>query len=60
MAGRKPEPADAPRAFLVKTGLSYDGDRRAEPGDIVTDIPTYAQGWLLEQGHIALPDTKEA
>jgi hypothetical protein len=41
----------------VKTGLDYQPkgrgpERRAEPGDVVDDLPTKSVSWLLEQGHI--------
>lgn len=35
--------------FKVVTGIEYDG-KRAEPGDIVDDIPTKSVTWLVEQG----------
>jgi hypothetical protein len=37
--------------YQVITGVSYAG-KRAEPGDIVTDIPAESRDWLLEQGII--------
>lgn len=41
--------------YRVLTGLDYPvkGEyKRAEPGDIVDDIPEKSIGWLLRQGHI--------
>jgi len=38
-------------AYRVVTGLNYK-DKRAEPGDIVTDLPARSTKWLLDQGHI--------
>ncbi|HZT61007.1 MAG TPA: hypothetical protein VFA21_20550 [Pyrinomonadaceae bacterium] len=42
--------------YIVKTGMNYDygdNERRAEPGDVVDDLPAESVPWLLEQGHIA-------
>lgn len=41
--------------YRVLTGLNYPGadeHRRAEPGEIVDDLPKKSVGWLLEDGHI--------
>jgi hypothetical protein len=38
--------------YRVLTGLSFPPDRRAEPGEIVDDIPSTSIKWLLAQGHI--------
>jgi len=38
-------------SYEVLTGLNY-GDRRAEGGEIISDLPASSIGWLLEQGHI--------
>lgn len=38
--------------YRVLTGLDYPPDKRAEVGDIVTDIPKPSVAWLIEQGHI--------
>ena len=36
-------------------------ERRAEPGDVVTDLPAQSIAWLLEQGHIEpLTDLEDA
>jgi hypothetical protein len=40
-------------AYRVLTGMDYAG-KRAEPGEIVTDLPTKSIPWLKEQGHIEL------
>lgn len=39
-------------AYRVLVGLSYPPDRRAEPGDVVDDIPPQSLGWLKHQGFI--------
>lgn len=41
--------------YLVKNGLDYSAKgepKRAEPGDVVDDLPAKSVGWLLKQGHI--------
>lgn len=38
--------------YKILVGLNYPPDKRAEPGDIVDDIPKRSIPWLLEQGHI--------
>jgi len=39
--------------YRVLIGLNYPpGDKRAEPGDIVDDIPPGSLGWLLDGGII--------
>lgn len=35
--------------YRVNVGIDYAG-KRAEPGDLVDDIPTRSVKWLLEQG----------
>lgn len=43
------------KAFEVVTGLDYPvkgKERRAEPGDVVTDLPATSIEWLLDGGHI--------
>lgn len=45
----------ADEAYTVKVGINYPtskGEVRAEPGDVVTDIPSRSVGWLLECGAI--------
>lgn len=42
--------------YKVNVGLSYVAggeERRAEPGDVATDIPAESVGWLLAGGHIS-------
>lgn len=46
-------------AYLVKVGLNYPPDKRAEPGDIVTDLPGESLSWLIEQGYIELHKVAE-
>lgn len=41
------------KRYRVLRGLSYKG-KRAEPGDIVTDLPVKSMRWLLAQGHVEL------
>lgn len=51
------------QAYLVLVGLNYPPDRRAEPGDIVTDLPAASVPHELEAGHItpvATPAEEEA
>lgn len=41
--------------YRVLTGMDYPttkGNKRAEPGDVVDDLPRKSVGWLLSQGHI--------
>ncbi|HEX6969859.1 MAG TPA: hypothetical protein VF174_13765 [Micromonosporaceae bacterium] len=41
--------------YRVLTGMNYEVkgvEKRAEPGDTVTDLPAKSIPWLLEQGHI--------
>lgn len=45
------------QSWQVHTGLDYVSAvtgvaRRAEPGDVVDDLPPASTGWLYEQGHI--------
>jgi hypothetical protein len=54
---RTPAPADPPKAYEVLVGLNYPPDnKRAEPGDVVSDLPTESISWLLAQGVIALQE----
>lgn len=46
-------------SYEVLTGLDY-GDRRAEAGDVVSDIPAESIEWLLEQGHIKRVEESES
>lgn len=39
-------------AYRVLVGLNYPPDRRAEPGDVVEDLPGKSIKWLTEQGYI--------
>jgi hypothetical protein len=58
MAGiRKPEPAEAPKAYVLTVGMNYpsavsDTEVRAEEGDTVTDLPAHAIKGLLDAGYI--------
>lgn len=40
--------------YRVNVGINYPPDRRAEPGDVVDDIPGSSVAWLLEDGVIEL------
>lgn len=45
----------ARKAYRALVGINYpgrSGEKRAEPGDVVRDIPESAVAWLLDQGHI--------
>jgi len=42
--------------YLVKAGLDYPPNRRAEAGDIVDDIPSKSIKWLRDQGLIEPAD----
>mgnify|MGYP001582815856 FL=1 len=48
------------KKYRVVTGLSYPGkdgtELRAEPGDVVTDLPAKSVSWLLKDGHIEPAD----
>lgn len=44
--------------YQVLVGMDYAG-KRAEPGDIVDDIPAKSISWLLEQGCIEKADKRE-
>lgn len=41
--------------YRVVHGLDYSG-KRAEPGDVVTDLPAKSVPWLLEQAHIVVDE----
>lgn len=45
--------------YRLNAGLDY-GDRRAEAGDVVDDLPSKSVKWLLEQGLIEPADAKSA
>lgn len=38
--------------YRVLTGLDYPPARRAEPGDVVNDLPEQSIKWLRAQGYI--------
>jgi hypothetical protein len=40
--------------YKVLVGLDYPPDKRAEPGDVVDDLPRQSIPWLLEQGYIEM------
>lgn len=50
-----PKEATMP-AYRVLTGIDYPPDKRAEIGDVVSDIPEKSVKWLLDQGLIESPD----
>ena len=35
--------------YKVLTGIDYAG-KRAEPGDVISDLPNRSIAWLLDQG----------
>jgi hypothetical protein len=44
-----------PRTYAVVIGINYktvDGEKRAEPGDRVSDLPPKSVRWLVEAGAI--------
>jgi hypothetical protein len=43
--------------YRILVGINYAG-KRAESGDIVTDLPGRSIGWLLEQGIVEKADGK--
>ena len=38
--------------YLVNVGIDYPPEKRAEPGDVVSDIPDKSIPWLLREGII--------
>jgi hypothetical protein len=42
--------------YRTLSGINYPPDNRAEPGDVVSDLPIKSIPWLLEQGHIVKAD----
>jgi len=42
--------------YLVKVGLNYPPNRRAEAGDVVDDLPAKSIKWLRDQNAIELAD----
>lgn len=47
-------------SYRVVVGLTYPPSRRAEPGDVVDDIPSRSVKWLREQGLIEPVDEPKA
>lgn len=45
-------------AYKVLRGISY-GSKRAEAGDVVTDVPASSAKWLTEQGIIEPAETSK-
>lgn len=48
-------------SYEVLVGLDYvtpRGPRRAEPGEVVDDLPEKSLPWLLEQGCIRKPPSR--
>ncbi len=52
----------AKQRYTVRVGINFPPDRRAEPGEVVDDIPEASVAWMLEQGviEIASPKSKGA
>lgn len=46
-----------PTQYRVLVGLNYPPERRAEPGEVVQDLPKASVPWLLEQGYIEVVKT---
>lgn len=49
-----------PTAYRVKVGLDYPVkgvEKRAEKGDVVTDLPPKSIPWLLEGDYIELEES---
>lgn len=44
--------------YKVLVQVDYPPDKRAEPGDIVDDLPAGSAKWLKEQGLIQVVDSK--
>ena len=45
--------------YMLLIGLDYPPDRRAEAGDVVSDIPAKSIKWLREEGFIVSADEAE-
>ena len=45
--------------YRVLVGLDYPPARRAEPGDVVDDIPGKSVRWLVSQGLIERVDAAQ-
>lgn len=48
-----------PKRYVVRNGINYpvNGvEKRAEPGDVIDDLPPAAARWMLEQGDVAEAD----
>ena len=62
MCARRDGVALCPRSIVatyrVLTGISYPPSRRAEAGDLVSDLPAKSVKWLREQGYIELVDQR--
>ena len=43
-------------AYKVNVGINYPPGKRAEPGDVVTDLPPAAVKGLLESGVIEVAE----
>lgn len=58
MATSKAKATSGP--WLVKVGINYPpNDKRAEPGEIITDLPAISAAWMLADGVIAPADQTE-
>jgi hypothetical protein len=51
-AAKASKSADAAVGYRVLVGINYPEGKRAEIGDVVTDLPAYAIKGLLAQGVI--------
>lgn len=50
--------ATLPLAYRILVGINY-GARRAEPGDVVSDLPRTSLAWLLREGVIERVEEEE-
>jgi hypothetical protein len=50
----------AKQKYRVIQGIDYPEDRRAEPGDVVDDLPADAIAGLLKDGAIETADENKA
>lgn len=52
--------ADKPASkYRAVVGIDYPPNKRAEPGDVVTDLPAKSLKWLLDCGAIVAADKDE-
>lgn len=55
---RKTAIPPAASGYRINTGMNYGPEnKRAEVGDIVTDLPEESLKWLVKQGHVTPVET---